>query len=180
MSNNWPLVVGNTLLILLAIGGGVATLARRRSVGGTATALAAVGCGLLFVVAVAELVFWVGVVPSLISNGDPVLRIVNVASLLDSLILLTTFALLIGAVHASRRPAPVAGSTFPAYPVSHPPGYGSFPPGGFAGPVPAAAPPAASGWTPPRQAEAADWNHMSGVWSIPPGTFDGPPPEHRQ
>jgi hypothetical protein len=181
---NWAVVLSDSALLVVALGGGVLTLVRMRRVGGAGVALASVACAVLVLAAIFDMIWWLAVYPHAIEAED-----FSSAGTLNDIGVLATWLMitigvgvLFGAVNVSR-----AGAAEPT----------TAPQPGFATGIPSAQPPAygppvipqqpqpqahsqaqpAAGWTPPQQTGQPDWNIHSGVWSIPRGTFDGPPPE---
>jgi hypothetical protein len=167
----WALITIEALMVLVALGGGTATLVRAKGLGTTTAALLGVGCLLLILVAAFDVYFWLAVFPDNVEEGgfESAARLSNVGTLASGILLAVGVALILAGAHTGRRlPAAVAHPQPVGYPTSPPPA--------AVQPVPPpAAAPAAGGWTPPRQAQSSEWGVMSGVWSIPRGTFDDPP-----
>ncbi|GIJ53204.1 hypothetical protein [Virgisporangium aurantiacum] len=193
----WALVLADSVLLVVALGGAVFTLVRVRRVGGLAAVLAAAACGVLVVAAVFDMIWWTQVVPNAIREDE----IATAANLNKIGVLGTTLSialgvgLLIAATNVARpaatEPATAPQTGFPAgaavgsaqpplhqIPQQYQPHQASpYQPQQQA--TPQAQP--AAGWTPPQQAPGQpDWNIHSGVWSIPRGTFDRPPPDQQQ
>ncbi len=187
----WALVLADSVLLVVALGGAVITLMRVRRVGGLAAVLAGAAAGVLVVAAIFDMIWWTQVYPGAFDGGDfaTAATLGKIGTLGTMLLIAVGVALLIASTNV-RQPA-AAGSAVPPAPGPQP----AFPMGAQMGaaptpPVhqpaqPAQAQPAA-GWTPPQQAQPRhqpaqpDWNIHSGVWSIPRGTFDRPPPDQHR
>ena len=183
----WPVVLADTVLLTVALVGGVVTLVRMRRVGGLPVVLAGAACGVLVVAAIVDMVWWTQLVPAAIDAGEPD----RAATLYDYGVLVTFFMIAIGVgllIAATNVGRPAVA---PAEPVTRhdvaasPNGSASAIPPQYtphhAQPAPAPQAQPAQGWTPPQQQPGQpDWNIHSGVWSIPRGTFDGPPPDQHQ
>jgi hypothetical protein len=175
----WALVLADSVLLLVALGGAVLTLVRVRRVGGLAAVLAASACGVLVVAAVFDMVWWTRVYPTVLDED----QIATAATLNKIGVLGTTLTIALGVgllivANNVARPAATEPATAPRT---------GFPAGAPAQPPvpqipqqyqPQQAQPA-PGWPSPQPAQPAqpDWNIHSGVWSIPRGTFDRPPPD---
>jgi hypothetical protein len=183
----WAVVLADTVLLTVALGGGVLTLVRVRRVGGAAVGLAGTACGILVVAAIVDMVWWTRLVPAAIDDGDAgrAADLNDYGVVLTFLLVAVGVGLLIAATNVGRpavaRTGPEAATAAPAHPT---------PPNHPVATIPhqarhAQAHEPAQNWTPPQQAQPSqqpqpDWNIHSGVWSIPRGTFDGPPPDQRQ
>jgi hypothetical protein len=176
----WALILGDTLLILVTLAGGVATTVRMRRLGGAASALAGSGCLVALLAMVFDLIWWLVVYRNL-ADGGSYETYSNIGVLVTMLLITVAVGLLIAAANAGRPAAgtqPNAARPHAGQPHTGQPHVGQFAtaPGQPGQAVPA------GGWSPPATgpgggaAQPNDWNVMSGVWSIPRGTFDGPPP----
>jgi hypothetical protein len=199
----WALVLADSVLLAVALGGAIFTLVRVRRVGGTGAVLAAVACGVLVVAAVFDMVWWTQLYPNMIEESE----IATAATLGKVGVLGTTLTIALGvgllivatnvARPAAAEPAATPQAGFPAggpagpSPVHQiPQQYQPQQPGSYQpqqqAPQPAPQPAGqsaqpAAGWPAPQQAQGQpDWNIHSGVWSIPRGTFDRPPPDQQR
>jgi hypothetical protein len=181
----WALVLADSVLLVVALGGAIFTLVRIRRVGGLGAVLAAVACGVLVVAAIFDMIWWTQVFPNVVEEST-----VATASTMNKVGVLGTtltialgVGLLIVAANAGRsaatEPAAAPRTGFPAGAPAQPP----------APQIPQQYQPQqaqpAPGWPSPQQSQPAqtaqpDWNIHSGVWSIPRGTFDRPPPDQQQ
>jgi hypothetical protein len=190
----WALVVGNSLLLAVALAGGVVTLVRLAPVSRRAMSLAAAGCLAFVLGAGLDLLWWLVVFPDAVQTGDAAsLRAVaDLGVLVNQVLIAAGIALLLVAVHVGRVGLP-AGRRARVRGVPSEVSAGAAPFDGRSGSgasgngMPSAGARRADGraardaapgggWTPPQRAQPADWSHMSGVWSMPPGAFDPPPP----
>jgi hypothetical protein len=191
----WALILADSVLLVVALGGAVLTLVRARRVGGAAAALAGAACGVLVLAAIFDMVWWTQVYPSVFDPGDSIATAANlskIGTLGTTLLISIGVALLIVSTNIRRSveatPAQAPAGLQPPFPAGAqppPPAYQipqqHTPQQHTPQPAPQPAPQAAAGWTPPQQQPGQpDWNIHSGVWSIPRGTFDGPPPDQRQ
>lgn len=191
----WALVLADSVLLAVALGGAVFTLVRVRRVGGLAAALAGAACGVLVVAAVFDMVWWTQVFPNVLEESE----IATAATLNRVGVLGTTLTIAIGvgllilatnvARPAAAEPAaapqagiPAGGPAGPSATHQIPQQYQPQQPGSYQPQqqAPQSAQPAA-GWPAPQQAQGQpDWNIHSGVWSIPRGTFDRPPQDQQR
>ncbi len=148
----WALIVADTLLIAIGLAGGALTLARGGRLGRARTALAVTSCAALLAAATTDLILWFEIFPDRVANDNPgeIQNLANTAVLTTNVLICVSYGLLIAAVHV----APRASASAP----------------GRSRPLPTTG----TGWSPPRQIQAADWRSTSGVWSIPRRTFDQP------
>jgi hypothetical protein len=160
----WALILADSVLLTVALGGGIVTLVRLRRLRAAAAVPAAIACGVLVVTMVFDMIWWTVVLDSAYNSEDfdRIQTYNNIGILVTTLLITTAVGLLLTAAHAGRAAA--------GRPVGH-----GGPQFGANGAAPAYPHP---GLRRPSEGEAPafDWNVHSGVWSMPPGTFDGPPP----
>jgi len=195
--NQWAVVLSDSVLIAVALAGGILTLLRVQRVGGAAVAFAGAACAVLVLAAIFDMVWWLAVYPNALESDDiGTASTLNNIGVLGSWLLITIgVGLLIGAANAGRGAARPAAAPQPGFavPPAQPQTYGQpvipqqYQPQAQPQPQGQAQPQAqgqaqpAAGWPQPQQQSGQpDWNIHSGVWSIPRGTFDGPPPDQQQ
>jgi hypothetical protein len=160
-------------LIVVLVGLGLA-LVRRHTLGGRAAGLAMGG----FASLVVSMLLGVAVTVLLFTNPGVSGRALSpfvVLQIADILLVAIGLALVVAAVFAGRDETAPASAGYAGWGASAGRGAST---GGRASTGRAAdngQPPVAGGWTPPQQAEPADWRIMSGVWALPRERFDQPP-----
>src|SRR5688572_16869817 len=66
----WALVLADSVLLVVALGGAVITLVRVRRVGGLVAVLAGAACGVLVVAAAFDMIWWTQVYPTAFDGDD--------------------------------------------------------------------------------------------------------------